>query len=77
MRCVLQVYMFKYDSTDGRYKGNVSHEGVKLFIDGHKISDHQWYEKVVYYAIYIIQESCAIAKTTVRCVPIYRCPVNF
>jgi glyceraldehyde 3-phosphate dehydrogenase len=32
------VYMFKYDSTHGRFKGNVHHEGGKLVIDGHKIS---------------------------------------
>lgn len=35
------VYMFKYDSTHGRYKGNVSQEGGKLVVDGHKISVHQ------------------------------------
>ncbi|XP_068178867.1 glyceraldehyde-3-phosphate dehydrogenase [Antennarius striatus] len=32
------VYMFKYDSTHGRYKGEVKAEGGKLVIDGHKIS---------------------------------------
>uniref|UniRef100_A0A3Q3RJQ3 Glyceraldehyde-3-phosphate dehydrogenase n=1 Tax=Mastacembelus armatus TaxID=205130 RepID=A0A3Q3RJQ3_9TELE len=32
------VYMFKYDSTHGRYKGEVHSEGDKLVIDGHKIS---------------------------------------
>jgi len=32
------VYMFKYDSTHGRFKGNVHHEGGKLVIDGHHIS---------------------------------------
>ena len=41
--CACQVYMFKYDSTHGRYKGNVSQEGGKLVVDGHKISVHQWY----------------------------------
>lgn len=35
------VYMFKYDSTHGRYKGSVSTEGGKLVVDGHKISVHQ------------------------------------
>ncbi|XP_060936742.1 glyceraldehyde-3-phosphate dehydrogenase [Limanda limanda] len=32
------VYMFKYDSTHGRFHGEVSVEGDKLVIDGHKIS---------------------------------------
>jgi len=58
----MQVYMFKYDGTHGVFKGNVSYEGGKIVVDGHKTSVHEWYEKVIYYAIYIIQESCAIAK---------------
>lgn len=33
-----QVYMFKYDSTHGRYKGEVKAEGGKLVIDGHVIT---------------------------------------
>jgi len=44
----MQVYMFKYDSTHGRYKGTVSHDGGKLVVDGHKISVHQWYDNVVH-----------------------------
>jgi len=32
------VYMFKYDSTHGRYKGKVSAEGGKLVVDGQAIS---------------------------------------
>jgi glyceraldehyde 3-phosphate dehydrogenase len=32
-----RVYMFKYDSTHGRFKGDVHTEGGKLVIDGHKI----------------------------------------
>ncbi|XP_033959328.1 glyceraldehyde-3-phosphate dehydrogenase [Pseudochaenichthys georgianus] len=32
------VYMFKYDSTHGRFKGEVSIDGDKLVIDGHKIT---------------------------------------
>ncbi len=31
------VYMFKYDSTHGRYKGEVKAEGGKLVIDGCQI----------------------------------------
>jgi len=41
--------MFKYDSTHGRYKGHVSHEGGKLVVDGHKISVHQWYDRPLGY----------------------------
>uniref|UniRef100_A0A8C1U6M9 Glyceraldehyde-3-phosphate dehydrogenase n=1 Tax=Cyprinus carpio TaxID=7962 RepID=A0A8C1U6M9_CYPCA len=32
------VYMFKYDSTHGKYKGEVKAEGGKLVIDGHAIT---------------------------------------
>merc|ERR1712128_190243 len=32
------VYMFKYDSTHGQYKGSVSISGDKLVIDGQEIS---------------------------------------
>jgi len=32
------VYMFKYDSTHGQYKGDVKTEGGKLIIDGHTIT---------------------------------------
>jgi len=38
----LQVYMFKYDSTHGRYKGEVHHEDGKLIVDGQAISVFQW-----------------------------------
>jgi len=31
------VYLFKYDSTHGRYKGNVDVKGDKIAIDGHEI----------------------------------------
>ncbi|KAK9476929.1 hypothetical protein V1514DRAFT_335378 [Lipomyces japonicus] len=31
------AYMFKYDSTHGKFKGEVSHEGDNLVIDGKKI----------------------------------------
>lgn len=33
-----QVYMFKYDSTHGPYKGEVKAEGGKLVIDGQAIT---------------------------------------
>lgn len=29
--------MFKYDSTHGRYKGEVTHDDEHLIVDGHKI----------------------------------------
>jgi len=32
------IYMFKYDSTHGRFKGDVHGENGKLVIDGHKIT---------------------------------------
>jgi len=32
------VYMFKYDSTHGRFKGEIKTEGDKLVVNGHKIS---------------------------------------
>lgn len=35
------VYMFKYDSTHGRYKGTITHDGKKLIVDGRSISVHQ------------------------------------
>lgn len=37
------VYMFKYDSTHGRFKGEVKHEDGLLVVDGHKI--HVFTEK--------------------------------
>ncbi|CAN6646785.1 glyceraldehyde-3-phosphate dehydrogenase 3 [Trichomonascus vanleenenianus] len=35
------AYMFKYDSTHGRYKGEVKSEGSNLIIDGKKIATFQ------------------------------------
>lgn len=32
------VYLFKYDSTHGRFKGTVSHEGGQLIVNGKKIA---------------------------------------
>jgi glyceraldehyde 3-phosphate dehydrogenase len=31
------VYMFKYDSTHGRFKGEVSASANELIVDGHRI----------------------------------------
>ena len=39
--------MFKYDSTHGRYKGTVTHDGKKLIVDGQAIAVHQWYVSLV------------------------------
>ncbi|XP_055408207.1 glyceraldehyde-3-phosphate dehydrogenase, testis-specific [Bubalus kerabau] len=35
------VYMFKYDSTHGRYKGNVEHKNGQLVVDNNEISVFQ------------------------------------
>lgn len=35
------AYMFKYDSTHGRYNGTVEAKGDKLVIDGHEIATYQ------------------------------------
>ncbi|XP_062968579.1 glyceraldehyde-3-phosphate dehydrogenase, testis-specific [Cynocephalus volans] len=35
------VYMFKYDSTHGRYKGNVEYKNRRLVVDNHEISVYQ------------------------------------
>ncbi|XP_053738034.1 glyceraldehyde-3-phosphate dehydrogenase 2 [Synchiropus splendidus] len=35
------VYMFKYDSTHGRYKGEVSHKGTTLIVDGQEIATYK------------------------------------
>ncbi|GMM32220.1 glyceraldehyde-3-phosphate dehydrogenase (phosphorylating) [Martiniozyma asiatica (nom. inval.)] len=35
------AYMFKYDSTHGKYKGEVTHNGSSLVIDGQTITVHQ------------------------------------
>jgi len=32
------VYIFKFDSTHGRFKGTVTHEGNKLIINGHEVA---------------------------------------
>ncbi|RKO92973.1 hypothetical protein BDK51DRAFT_16329 [Blyttiomyces helicus] len=32
------VYLFKYDSTHGRFKGTVSHKDGKLIVNGHEIT---------------------------------------
>uniref|UniRef100_A0A8C5NVD1 Glyceraldehyde-3-phosphate dehydrogenase n=1 Tax=Jaculus jaculus TaxID=51337 RepID=A0A8C5NVD1_JACJA len=35
------VYMFKYDSTHGRYKGSVEHRNGQLVVDNHEINVYQ------------------------------------
>uniref|UniRef100_A0A8C6W3H3 Glyceraldehyde-3-phosphate dehydrogenase n=1 Tax=Nannospalax galili TaxID=1026970 RepID=A0A8C6W3H3_NANGA len=35
------VYMFKYDSTHGRYKGSVKHKNGQLVVDNHEINVYQ------------------------------------
>lgn len=40
--CRPQVYMFKYDSTHGRYKGSVEYRSGKLVVDNQEISVFQW-----------------------------------
>lgn len=35
------VYMFKYDSTHGRFKGEVSTDGTNLIVNGNKIAVFQ------------------------------------
>lgn len=40
--CVSQVYMFKYDSTHGRYKGNVEFKNGRLVVDKQEITVFQW-----------------------------------
>lgn len=38
--------MFKYDSTHGRFKGEVSSEDGKLVVDGNAICVYKWYVTV-------------------------------
>ncbi|QHS73494.1 type I glyceraldehyde-3-phosphate dehydrogenase [Saccharomyces paradoxus] len=35
------AYMFKYDSTHGRYAGEISHDGNHIIVDGKKIATYQ------------------------------------
>ena len=35
------AYMFKYDSTHGRYAGEVTHDEKHIIVDGHKIAVYQ------------------------------------
>jgi len=36
------VYMFKYDSVHGQYKGTVTHKDGKLIVDGKPIVVTAW-----------------------------------
>jgi len=60
VRCLLwwKVYMFKYDSTHGRYKGSVTHDGKKLIVDGHQIAVHQWFVSSSVYFPLLIDTKC-------------------
>ena len=50
--------MFKYDSTHGRYKGSVTHDGKKLIVDGHQIAVHQWFVSSSVYFPLLIDTKC-------------------
>ncbi|ORZ02527.1 glyceraldehyde-3-phosphate dehydrogenase [Syncephalastrum racemosum] len=62
------VYMFKYDSTHGRYKGSVEHKDGKLIVDGKAISVYAerdpsqipWGKDNAYYVV----ESTGVFTTT-------------
>jgi glyceraldehyde 3-phosphate dehydrogenase len=51
------VYMFKYDSTHGQFKGEVRHEDGLLIVDGHKIKVFTEYvvKNVALAAILLVQ----------------------
>ena len=67
------VYMFKFDSTHGRFKGDVHTEGNKLIVDGHSItvfqerdpSNIKWAETGAEYII----ESTGVFTTIEKFVP--------
>ena len=40
MAVVFQVYMFKYDSVHGRFKGEVEAKDGKLWINGKAVNVH-------------------------------------
>ncbi len=52
--------MFKYDSTHGRYKGDVHQEDGKLIVDGQAISVFQWYVLLALYIIVAHQEHLSV-----------------
>lgn len=66
------VYMFKFDSTHGRFKGDVHTKDGKLVVDGHAIAVFQekdpanikWAESGAEYII----ESTGVFTTTEKCV---------
>lgn len=68
------VYMFKYDSTHGRFKGVVKYEGGKLIIDNHKMtvfqemdaSAIQWAQAGAEYVVESTGINTTIEKASVR-----------
>ncbi|CAF0757648.1 unnamed protein product [Didymodactylos carnosus] len=67
------AYMFKYDSTHGRFKGEVSHQGDKLVVNGQQISVFTEKEptKIPWGQLgaeYVV-ESTGVFTTTEKCQP--------
>ena len=48
------AYMFKYDSTHGRYKGEVTASGDDLVIDGHKIKVFQERDQLTFHGVNLV-----------------------
>jgi glyceraldehyde-3-phosphate dehydrogenase type I len=65
------VYQFKYDSTHGRFKGDVHHEDGKLVINGHKINVFMEKEpsKIPWGAndVDVVIESTGVFTTAAKC----------
>lgn len=56
---LLQVYMFKYDSTHGRFKGEVKAEGGKLVVSSGKTTHHiAVHNRCVLHSFFFIIDCC-------------------